>query len=141
MANLNSLSLLVSPPKEPEAVPVDEDWKTLEEGQRLSYSYKNFVALYGVGTFSECVHLCSPSARTVLNIHNVTESFRGTILTNMEAGADVPELVHSGHFFPMDKLGLFVVAESIDGHEMLYEHTSDSERENVILFDSQAEMG
>ena len=59
MAKLERLIKLARPPEQPEAVPTTPDWKTLEEVEELSRSYKEFVAAYGAGVFSECLNLLS----------------------------------------------------------------------------------
>jgi len=141
MSSLQSLTALLPPPSQPEAAPMDYDWSTFEEVERLSDSYKSFVTTYGTGVLCGCVNLFSPSGKTVFNTHIVTNSVRATILTIARAGAKIPDLVSCDRFFPMDKLGLFVVAESIDGHDIFYERTSDTQRENVLVYDSQSELG
>src|SRR5882724_10728759 len=141
MTSLQSLTALVRPPKQPEVTPTDYDWTTLEEMEKLSDSYKSFVATYGAGIFGSCVNLFSPCGRTVFNIQRITDSVRGANLTVAQAGAKIPELVRNDRFFPIDKLGLFVVAESVDGHDIFYERTREVQREHVIVYDSQSEIG
>src|SRR5258706_8535755 len=138
MTSLQSLLSLLPPPNQPEAAPMDYDWATFEEVEKLSDSYKGFVARYGAGVLSGCVNLFSPSGKAVFNIHIATDSVRGVTLTIARAGAKIPELVRSERFFPIDRLGLFVVAERIDCHEVLYERTGDTHRGNVIVYDSHS---
>ena len=48
--------------------------------------------------------------------------------------------VQSDRFFPVNKAGLFVVAESTDGHSIFYKRTDDAQHENVIVYDCQSEI-
>ena len=140
MKSLETLAALVPPPEKPEAIPMDYDWTTLEEVQKLSDSYKGFVAMYGAGIFGDHVNFFTPSPRTVFNIHIATDSIRAVHMTLLLGGANIPDLVRADCFFPVSKMGLFVVADSVDGHSVFYARTGRVQRENVILYDSHREV-
>jgi hypothetical protein len=137
MTALQTLKTIVPPPGKPEGVPRDYDWITLEELAPLSEGYKALLAEYGVGWFGSDfrLNLYTPNTNSIRNIYAATERDRGTQLANLLGGISVPTLVRSEEFFPLEKLGLFLVADTHDGHSLYYRRTADSQREALILYD------
>jgi hypothetical protein len=134
MNALNELRQRVIPPAIPHNIPTDFAWTTLEESQNVSDSYKAICRMYGVGLFSDFLHFYSANYQTTYNIQSRTDQLRGIQLANVRGGIRVPELLLPDRFFPLDKLGQFVFAGSIDGHTLLYKRTKDPQLENVILY-------